>query len=680
MTRAFRSSSADQSRNTSNNNSNNNSPSRRTRSISYTNSSSSRSPRSANRKAIIMIERERKINEANTLCKTLALQDSVEDEDALECPICFLNYLQINNVTCCEGSMCTMCYMEIVKSSLPSLEKTNDENNNTTRTCPFCNVENFGIKIQGELLSKEKREDMLNKSAEKRKSAPEKEVFYTPKSTVEDRMELQREISEKMGLDEESRNSLSSYQHHRQRSYSSSSRQSSYSRNSYDSNHRRRSSRNSHSSGSGDEDEDELGVDVSNLTEEQQGLRQQLQRLVSGQASMEQIEDFFMMQAIRESMTASNSNPIPASTSETQATDAIDIVGTNTNSNEGENANNVGSMEGGEVGEVGGGGDTRSRIDVLQGMNPELLSIEEQMELAIAMSLQESEQVEIQEEEKNNGINVDNDEDSGGHEEINTETKVVETEIDKTEIQKNSKIMIDDENQLSNNNHSNDNINTRKENTRVSASVAAPIPISVSGLTSSAIDSVKHESIPILPVPAPIAMNNDDIVSKQSSSSSSSSISSSLGSFTSPIELNSEDSASSSCPHVDTDVKDDKLSTGLSLPTPPSIEVVSKVEEEVERKIEEPMPQLKSEVNAGNTSETTSDITSENRNDVVVEQIQEQESVVQEGINRVEEVAEDVIDDNEKDHEIDEEKNERESPNPSTAPMSSSSPPAASTP
>jgi hypothetical protein len=51
-----------------------------------------------------------------------------------ECPICFLNYSQINVTQCCQASICTECYLQV----RPQKEKS---------SCPFCNHLKMAVKI-----------------------------------------------------------------------------------------------------------------------------------------------------------------------------------------------------------------------------------------------------------------------------------------------------------------------------------------------------------------------------------------------------------------------------------------------------------------------------------------------------------------------------------------------------
>jgi len=61
-----------------------------------------------------------------------------------ECPICFMHYKAINRSTCCKKTMCTECYLQVKPPR-------------TSPDCPFCNSTKFAMKYVG-ALSEEERE------------------------------------------------------------------------------------------------------------------------------------------------------------------------------------------------------------------------------------------------------------------------------------------------------------------------------------------------------------------------------------------------------------------------------------------------------------------------------------------------------------------------------------------
>lgn len=60
-----------------------------------------------------------------------------------ECPICFLNYSEINETVCCQATVCTECYLQI----RPQREKQS--------SCPFCNNNKLTIKVAKSLAEKD---------------------------------------------------------------------------------------------------------------------------------------------------------------------------------------------------------------------------------------------------------------------------------------------------------------------------------------------------------------------------------------------------------------------------------------------------------------------------------------------------------------------------------------------
>ena len=66
-------------------------------------------------------------------------------ETDTECPICFLNYAQVNQTKCCQASLCTECYLQV----RPPREKV---------VCPFCNSANLSVTLQQTLSAEAIRE------------------------------------------------------------------------------------------------------------------------------------------------------------------------------------------------------------------------------------------------------------------------------------------------------------------------------------------------------------------------------------------------------------------------------------------------------------------------------------------------------------------------------------------
>lgn len=52
-----------------------------------------------------------------------------------ECPICFLNYRQVNVTKCCQAAICTECYLQV----RPQKDKSS--------SCPFCNCNRLAVTV-----------------------------------------------------------------------------------------------------------------------------------------------------------------------------------------------------------------------------------------------------------------------------------------------------------------------------------------------------------------------------------------------------------------------------------------------------------------------------------------------------------------------------------------------------
>lgn len=65
-----------------------------------------------------------------------------------ECPICFLNYAEINVTKCCQANLCTECYLQ-VQPQKPKQTNAKPQNN----SCPFCNAPRLLVAVAGKLDS-----------------------------------------------------------------------------------------------------------------------------------------------------------------------------------------------------------------------------------------------------------------------------------------------------------------------------------------------------------------------------------------------------------------------------------------------------------------------------------------------------------------------------------------------
>lgn len=69
------------------------------------------------------------------LAPRLSGHETILSSSDVECPICFLNYLKVNETSCCKGHICTECYLQ--------LRPMHDNN----AACPFCNTSPYSVKI-----------------------------------------------------------------------------------------------------------------------------------------------------------------------------------------------------------------------------------------------------------------------------------------------------------------------------------------------------------------------------------------------------------------------------------------------------------------------------------------------------------------------------------------------------
>lgn len=70
-----------------------------------------------------------------------------------ECPICFLQYDEINMLKCCKANICTECYLQV------------QEPRSRTSLCPFCNFPNMSVVVAKKL----QQEDVKKRDEEEQK-------------------------------------------------------------------------------------------------------------------------------------------------------------------------------------------------------------------------------------------------------------------------------------------------------------------------------------------------------------------------------------------------------------------------------------------------------------------------------------------------------------------------------
>jgi len=91
-----------------------------------------------------------------------------------ECPICFLNYTQVNTTTCCGATVCTECYLQI----RPQKERH--------VTCPFCNH----VKIQVRLAKTTDNVEENEKRDIDEQKAIEANIRSRTKNTLKDKEDI----------------------------------------------------------------------------------------------------------------------------------------------------------------------------------------------------------------------------------------------------------------------------------------------------------------------------------------------------------------------------------------------------------------------------------------------------------------------------------------------------------
>jgi hypothetical protein len=79
----------------------------------------------------------------------LAPKTATGDEEDPECPICFLNFESLNEMTCCKATLCTNCYWEIrAKNATLARAQSNSYHHSHSGAppcCPFCSQTSFSV-------------------------------------------------------------------------------------------------------------------------------------------------------------------------------------------------------------------------------------------------------------------------------------------------------------------------------------------------------------------------------------------------------------------------------------------------------------------------------------------------------------------------------------------------------
>lgn len=95
-----------------------------------------------------------------------------------ECPICFLNYSEVNVTKCCQAVLCTECYLQVH----PQREKS---------VCPFCNNPKLSVSVKHGLTETE----LQQRTAEEHRILAQNDPEQAPETQqpVKDTQSLQTE-------------------------------------------------------------------------------------------------------------------------------------------------------------------------------------------------------------------------------------------------------------------------------------------------------------------------------------------------------------------------------------------------------------------------------------------------------------------------------------------------------
>jgi hypothetical protein len=140
-------------------------------------------------------ELEAKISQRLAQAREVPLAPTVisdgTDICVVECPICFGDYKVINDVECCQHTICTSCYFEVLTNSLYSPEG---------ESCPFCNKLSF--KASYSVKNTDENGSILSSPLHVPSSSSKSEsvITSTPRSSIKDRMELEQSISKQRDI------------------------------------------------------------------------------------------------------------------------------------------------------------------------------------------------------------------------------------------------------------------------------------------------------------------------------------------------------------------------------------------------------------------------------------------------------------------------------------------------
>lgn len=110
--------------------------------------------------------------------KPLAPRSAPNPDDPLECPICLLNYKHINLTDCCHQLICTSCVDLLSRSK---------------NICPYCNKETLSVSYE---INKNTELIDATLSNPQNLARNAKQPVIVIKSSVADRMDIERNVSD----------------------------------------------------------------------------------------------------------------------------------------------------------------------------------------------------------------------------------------------------------------------------------------------------------------------------------------------------------------------------------------------------------------------------------------------------------------------------------------------------
>lgn len=141
---------------------------------------------------------KRVMKSSHQLDNQLAPKEAIpcENEENPECPICFLNFKSLNTVSCCNGSICTTCYISLKSSQNISICPFCTNSSYTAIHIPIVEKENIsrGNSSNEKNEIKSQKDLKENLSDMKSFSFSEKKSYSAPVSSIEERNAIENEI------------------------------------------------------------------------------------------------------------------------------------------------------------------------------------------------------------------------------------------------------------------------------------------------------------------------------------------------------------------------------------------------------------------------------------------------------------------------------------------------------